>query len=156
MLGSKIFSLLLFVTLLLPLSAFATTAEEAFAEGNIAYAQNNYTQALERYSESIELNPVDANAYYNRGIVYEDLKDTVGALVDYDKAIELNPHFAQAYYNRACIEKASGYEAAAMRDLNAAIEANPKMTRPSCSAPLRPKRSPIAPAVRSNPANTNV
>jgi hypothetical protein len=55
MLRSKIFTLLLFVTLLLPLSAFATTAEEAFAEGNIAYAQKNYTQALERYSESIKI-----------------------------------------------------------------------------------------------------
>ena len=31
----------------------------------------------------------------------------------------------------------------------------PKMARPSCRAPLRPKRSPRAPAVSSTPAKTS-
>ena len=36
----------------------------------------------------------------------------------------------------------------------ARVDAPPKITRPAVSAPLRPKRSPMAPAVRSSPANT--
>ena len=42
-------------------------------------------------------------------------------------------------------------------DVEADASSTPKKkpTRPSCSAPLRPYRSPIAPAVNSSPANTN-
>ncbi len=38
----------------------------------------------------------------------------------------------------------------------AASEPSPKMTRPSCRAPRRPKRSPRLPAVSRSPANTRV
>ena len=38
----------------------------------------------------------------------------------------------------------------------AAVDATPKITRPTVSAPLRPKRSPSAPKVRRSPANTSV
>ena len=41
-------------------------------------------------------------------------------------------------------------------ELNAATtEPVRKITRPSCRAPLRPKRSPSAPVVNSRPANTS-
>ncbi len=40
-------------------------------------------------------------------------------------------------------------------DAVASNAAKKKPTSPSCSAPLRPKRSPIAPAVKRRPANTN-
>jgi tetratricopeptide (TPR) repeat protein len=41
------------------------------------------------------LNPEYANAYYNRGIAYNDLKQYNEAIADYTKAIELNPKFAR-------------------------------------------------------------
>ena len=42
-------------------------------------------------------------------------------------------------------------------DVDADANATParKPTRPSCSAPFRPKRSPMAPAVNKRPANTS-
>ncbi len=39
-------------------------------------------------------------------------------------------------------------------EIAARPDATAKMTRPSCSAPRRPKRSPRAPAVRRSPAKT--
>ena len=40
----------------------------------------------------MEINPKDADAYYNRGIAKGDLKDYYGAISDYTKAIEINPN----------------------------------------------------------------
>ncbi len=42
-------------------------------------------------------------------------------------------------------------------DVEADASSTPKKkpTSPSCNAPFRPNRSPIAPAVKSRPANTN-
>ena len=41
-----------------------------------------------------------------------------------------------------------------LSDIAASSDPRPNTTRPNCSAPTRPKRSPSAPAVRSRPANT--
>jgi tetratricopeptide (TPR) repeat protein len=55
---------------------------------------------------AIEITPNDADVYYNRAILKQDLGDTEGAMKDYDKAIEVNPDYANAYYNRAiCYRK---------------------------------------------------
>ena len=40
------------------------------------------------------------NAYYNRGIVKDELRDHKGAIADYSEAIRLDPEYVNAYYNR--------------------------------------------------------
>ncbi|MFN7202304.1 MAG: tetratricopeptide repeat protein [Aphanizomenon sp.] len=42
------------------------------------------------------MNPNYADAYYNRGIVRNDLGDKQGAIDDYTLAIKINPNDAQA------------------------------------------------------------
>ncbi len=42
-----------------------------------------------------------------------------------------------------------------LSDIAAATEPTPNTTKPNCSAPTRPKRSPSAPAVSRSPANTS-
>ena len=57
------------------------------------------------FDKAIELDPKDANAYYNRGLAKSELKQYKEAIADYDKAIELNPKDAAAYYNRGVGKK---------------------------------------------------
>jgi tetratricopeptide (TPR) repeat protein len=80
------------------------------------------------YNQAIELNPKDAEAYNNRGVLKQtNIHDIQGALADYNKAIELNPQHAYAYYNRGLIK---GYnlndKTGALADYNQAIDLNPQ------------------------------
>ncbi|MFN4953833.1 MAG: tetratricopeptide repeat protein, partial [Aphanizomenon sp.] len=52
---------------------------------------------------AIKFNPNYANAYYNRGIVRNDLGDNPAAIDDYNIAIKCNPNDAKAYYNRGVV-----------------------------------------------------
>ncbi len=61
---------------------------------------------LAEFDREIQLNPNDADAYYNRGnLKYTKLKDPQGALADFDRAIQLNPNLAYAYNNRGILKK---------------------------------------------------
>ena len=86
--------------------------------------------AIVAYTEKIELNPCDANAYLYRGKVYarksESDKASPGhqkaldnAIADYQKAIELNPDNAEVYY-----ELGNVYHA--QEDLNKALKSYDK------------------------------
>ena len=46
-----------------------------------------FARKYQRYS-----NPNDAEAYYNRGNAYSDLKNYSQAISDYNQAIKLNPN----------------------------------------------------------------
>lgn len=85
------------------------SAETYYQRGNVYAHQNDFQQALANFDKAIELNPQFVDAYYNRGLVYENLGSAIllsgrdyfeKALPDYSKAIELNPQFAKAYNNR--------------------------------------------------------
>ena len=66
-----------------------------------------YDQVLEAYNTAIELNPNDANGYYNRGAVYQILRQNDQALADYLEAIRINPRHIKAHYNRKLIADGS-------------------------------------------------
>jgi Flp pilus assembly protein TadD len=42
---------------------------------------------LADYNQAIQINPNDAEAYNNRGVIYYNLKDYAKALADYNQAI---------------------------------------------------------------------
>jgi len=64
----------------------------------VKYGLNGqYDQAIADYNKDIEINPIDAVAYYNRGIAYGLNGQYDQAIADYTKAIELNPRDADAY-----------------------------------------------------------
>jgi tetratricopeptide (TPR) repeat protein len=80
---------------------------------------------IERLIEIIESNPDDAEAYYNRGIAYYDIKDYNKAINDYSKAIELNPDDAKTYFYRGnAYGRIEDYDKA-INDFSKAIELNP-------------------------------
>ncbi len=56
------------------------------------YGIISFEQAIADCSEAIRLNPIDAVAYYSRGLAYQENGNREGAIADYQKTIELNNH----------------------------------------------------------------
>ncbi len=102
------------------------TAEGHLIKGNAYYSEKKFDEAIEEYTETIELNPKDADAYNNRGNAYSDIKEFDKAIEDYNKAIELNPKYAIAYNNRGVAHSDIKEFDKAIEDHNKAIELNPK------------------------------
>ena len=98
------------------------SAEDFFYLGKAFHQRGEYQQAIERYDRAIELNPQEAGAYNNRGII----KGHHGAIADFSNAIELNPQFAMAYNNRGIAKCALGDHQGAIADCSKAIELDPQ------------------------------
>ena len=64
-----------------------------------------YEQSIAKYNEAIALNPNDAEAYFNRGNVYQESSQYQLAINDYDRAIAIDSNHVKAYYNRGNIYK---------------------------------------------------
>jgi tetratricopeptide (TPR) repeat protein len=117
----------------------ARTATVAIAQANrrgfksVASAvaktkKGDFQGALADYNEIVKLNPKNANAYYNRGLLKAtNLQDDQGALADYDRAIKLKPTDDAPYNNRGNLkaDKLKDYQGALV-DYNRAIELQPK------------------------------
>ncbi len=91
----------------------------------LMYTDSTPEQAIADYTEAIELDPDNAMAYNNRGLVYYNLGDLEQAIRDYTKAIELDSKFALAYSNRGFAYYHSGDLEQAISDFNKAIELDP-------------------------------
>ena len=87
--------------------------------------QNN--KALLDYERAIQIQPNDANIYYHRTTVFENLKQYDKALSDYNKAIELAPDVATHYNYRGKLYEIElkQYEKA-IADYNKAVELESK------------------------------
>jgi tetratricopeptide (TPR) repeat protein len=89
--------------------------------GNAYYAENDFVHAVADYSESIRLNPQDADGFYNRGVAYDAEKDFAHAIADYTEAIRLNPQNVRAFNNRGSAYRQEGDFAHAVSDFSEAI-----------------------------------
>ncbi|MFM6254977.1 MAG: tetratricopeptide repeat protein [Dolichospermum sp.] len=77
---------------------------------------------MDDFNQAIKFNPNDADAYYNRGNVRNELGDKQGAIDDYTQAIKFNPNYAQAYGNRGIAKAQSGDKQGAREDLQQAAQ----------------------------------
>jgi len=77
---------------------------------------------IETRTQTIRINPNYAEAYYNRGIAYQNLGEKQGAIGDYTEAIRINPSYADAYYNRALIRADLGDKKGGVEDLREAAK----------------------------------
>ena len=60
-------------------------------EGNAAYNEGNYEQALTFYNQVVEAGLESADLYYNMGNTYYKLKQYPMSILYYEKALKLNP-----------------------------------------------------------------
>jgi len=72
-------------------------SEEARNEGNEEYKRGNYKEAVNYYSQAIELAPENVAYYSNRAAAYVMLNKWSEALADCEKALSLDPKCVKAY-----------------------------------------------------------
>ena len=87
--------------------------------------RGEYTEAVERFSNAIALNPQLYWAYSNRSLTYWRLGNYNRAIQDSTRAIELEPSFAHAYQCRGVAYWHQGNYNRATQDFNKAVELEP-------------------------------
>jgi tetratricopeptide (TPR) repeat protein len=81
--------------------------------------------AVADYTSAVELSPLYAKAYNNRGNARATLGDLEGAVEDYDQALELDGSLDLTYFNRGAIHYQVRNYAAAIVDLEMYLELVP-------------------------------
>lgn len=82
-------------------------------------------KAIEFMTNSIRLNPDDADAYNIRGAVYNDLGQYQYAIEDFNQAIHLKPGYHSAYGRRGTAYARLGQYQRAIEDYNESIRLQP-------------------------------
>ena len=101
------------------------TAWDYNREGERCYSLKQYKEAVENYTQAIQLQSNTALFYNNRGYVYGGLGEYDKAISDYNKAIELDSFNSTAYHNRGyTYNNLKEYEKA-ISDYGKAIELSP-------------------------------
>ncbi len=105
------------------------------ARGNLAHAyynwgvtlyeQGDYTGAIEKSHQAIELKPDNAVAYIIWGLALGGQGNCIGEIEKYRKAIELKPDYAEAYNNWGFALGKQGNAAGAIEKYQKAIELKP-------------------------------
>lgn len=117
----------LFLFLLSP-QAMSETAQSWFNKAHALSDGKKFSdprRAIEYLNNAIKLQPDDAEAFYNRGVAYDNLGQFQMAISDYNQAIRLRPHYAEAFCNRGILYNATGQFQTAIADFNEAIHHNP-------------------------------
>lgn len=101
------------------------TAWDYNREGERCYSLKQYKEAVENYTQAIQLQSNTALFYNNRGCAYGGLGEYDKAISDYNKAIELDSFNSTAYHNRGyTYNNLKEYEKA-ISDYGKAIELSP-------------------------------
>jgi len=85
----------------------------------------NWTGAITDFTKAIQLDPLNATIYYQRGLARTEQSDRQGAIADYTQTISLDPNMKEAYYQRAVALTEKGDLEAAMQDYAEAIQLDP-------------------------------
>jgi tetratricopeptide (TPR) repeat protein len=89
------------------------------------FAGGEFDRAISAFTQAITLKPDYAEAYYNRGLVYYEIKAADRALDNFSEAIRLNKSYAAAYFNRGLVYADRGDYVRALADYSETIRLNP-------------------------------
>jgi RNA polymerase sigma factor (sigma-70 family) len=62
------------------------------------HRRGDFLEAINGFTQAIELDQNNTQLYYYRGIVYENLSQYSQALEDYNQVLKINDNFVEAYY----------------------------------------------------------
>ena len=101
-----------------------------FERANALYKLKNFKTALLDYNKAIELDPNNANIYYQRGLLQKDrwvYGQKYDAIKDFTKAIEIDSNKAEYYFQRGlCYEEITSHNEEAIEDFSQAIKLDSK------------------------------
>ncbi|TVU22765.1 hypothetical protein EJB05_32483 [Eragrostis curvula] len=91
-------------------------AEDLKIQANDAFKANKFAQAIDLYSQAIELNSSNAVYWANRAFAHTKLEEYGSAVQDATKAIEVDPKYSKGYYRRGAAYLAMGKFKEALKD----------------------------------------
>lgn len=97
-------------------SSDSVRAEEIKQLANDAFKAHKYSQAIDLYSQSIELNSRNAVYWANRAFAHTKLEEYGSAIQDATKAVEVDPRYSKGYYRRGAAYLAMGKFKEALKD----------------------------------------
>ncbi|XP_072965076.1 serine/threonine-protein phosphatase 5 [Typha angustifolia] len=101
-------------------------AEELKTLANEAFKANKFSQAIELYSQAIELNESNAVYWANRAFAHTKLEEYGSAVQDATTAIEIDPKYSKGYYRRGAAYLAMGKFKEALKDFQQVKRICPK------------------------------
>lgn len=107
-----LFSALILFLATCPL-AYAQDAVEYFNQGNMAYREGKYDEAVESFKKALELNPTDASSHFGLGNSYFLKRNYEKAIAHYKEVIKLRPDYAKVHYALGLAYKRVGKNAEA-------------------------------------------
>ncbi|CAN4103147.1 unnamed protein product [Withania somnifera] len=91
-------------------------AEELKQLANEAFKGHKYSQAIDLYTQAIELNSDNAVYWANRAFAHTKLEEYGSAIQDGTRAIEIDPRYSKGYYRRGAAYLAMGKFKDALKD----------------------------------------
>jgi tetratricopeptide (TPR) repeat protein len=89
------------------------------------FAGGDFDQAITAFTLALTLKPDYAEAYYNRGLVYYEIKAADRALANFNEALRLDRNYAAAYFNRGLVYADRSDYGRALADYSETIRLNP-------------------------------
>lgn len=72
--------------------------EQLFQESQTALEQHNFSEALQKAQQLINLNPGDHRAYIHYGDIFMEMENSTKAIENYEKALSIRPDDAAAFF----------------------------------------------------------
>lgn len=93
----------------------------------------NLDKEIRALDDRLKKQPKDADAFYNRGILYASKGDLEQAIIDYSAAIKIEKNHGDAHYNRGLAYVKKERYGEAVRDFSAVIESAPDSVDALCN-----------------------
>ncbi len=122
----KRYLLVMFLLIFIGQQLLAQTYNEYSKKGLDAYDQKKYTEAIDWFTKSIEVDKMNFEGYSNRGYTYMLLKEFDKAESDLNAAVRLAPDTAYNYKNRSTLYDNKGNTELAIADITKYISLKPK------------------------------
>ncbi|XP_028302921.1 mitochondrial import receptor subunit TOM34 [Gouania willdenowi] len=101
-------------------------AQSLKEEGNALVKKGEHKKAIDKYSQSMKLNPSEVTTYTNRALCYLSVKQYKDAIRDCDQALIMDSRNIKALYRRAQAHKELKNLKSCVDDLNSLLQVEPK------------------------------
>jgi tetratricopeptide (TPR) repeat protein len=124
---------ILFLTIIISIilasgCVYQKTAEQWYIDGlNKAAYTNGCEAAIVYYDKALEIDPRFSEAWFAKGVCYQNLRQYNESIKCYNRAIEINPRYALAYYQKSKVMLVLGLNEDAEDAYHKAIAIDPSL-----------------------------